>query len=254
MRICLLTLNVGEAYTKTVKYGQKSKALYASKHNYTYICENTILDPTRKPEWFKVLLILKHLSNFDYVLWVDADTFIMNSDIKIEHLIESVLGSNNEIAYVIAHRWVNNGVILVKNTCFIHSYFKRVYAQKDQICNEQGAMDYLYQINWKNCKEKVKLVHPQNILQSFWDTYRPGDFILHFPGCHEPQRPINSLKRMMNMYCPIRMDEDTDYTYNTRMLWLHISHIRTRHIKEYIPLMKHDDDSTLLQDILLLID
>ena len=89
---------------------------------------------------------------------------------------------------------------------------------------------------------------------SFWDNYSYSDFIIHFPGCNEPNRPENSLQRMMNMFCPIRMARDTDHTYRFRMDWL-----KTRaetdlfmvRGKGYLPLTQKDSEN-LLVDIMTL--
>ena len=43
---------------------------------------------------------------------------------------------------------------------------------------------------------------------------------MHFPGCGEPVRKPNSLKMMMDMFCPVKMDEESEETYESRVKWL----------------------------------
>lgn len=61
---------------------------YATRHNYSFVCEiiETELSD-RQNTWLKIPLIKKHLPNYDYVVWIDADAIFLKN-IKIEEFIE----------------------------------------------------------------------------------------------------------------------------------------------------------------------
>lgn len=71
------------------------KRLYAKKHNYTLIVNNKILDSSRKPSWFKVLMAQEHLAFYDWLVYIDTDTLIMEHQIPFEKLVFSLLTSES---------------------------------------------------------------------------------------------------------------------------------------------------------------
>lgn len=256
MKIAVCSFVIGDRYKEIVKYGIQTRINYCKKHNYDYIDDESVYDRSRKIEWSKILIVQKYLSQYDFLVWIDADSFIMNDNVTLERLIEKYLEGDNpkDLMYTVGHGWINNGVMFIRNTPFMRDFFREVYTHTDQICNEQGSIDYLYRTNWMNCQSKIVVVQNQKEFNSFWDNYSYSDFIIHFPGCNEPNRPENPLQRMMNMFCPIRMDRDTDDTYRFRMDWLQnraeadLYRVRGR---GYLPLA-YKDPYNLLVDIMSL--
>jgi hypothetical protein len=257
MKIAVCSFVIGDKYKEVVKYGIQTRKDYCKKHNYDYIDDESVYDSSREVEWSKILIIQKYINQYDFIVWIDADTFIMNEDITLESLIKMYLeGENKDLMYTVGHNWVNNGIMFIRNTPFMKEFFTEVYKHTDQICREQGSIDYLYRMNWKGCQSKIVVVKNQKEFNSFWDNYSWGDFIIHFPGCNVQGRQENALERMMNMFCPIRMDEDTDDSYNFRMNWL-----KTRCVddlfrfrgKGYLPLVLHRKPDFMLVDIMMLI-
>jgi hypothetical protein len=256
MKIGVCSFVIGDKYKNIVKYGIQTRVNYCKKYGYTYIDDDTIYDTSREIEWSKILVISKYLSSYDFLVWIDADTFIMNDEIRLEELIDRLL-ENKDLMYVAAHEWVNNGIFFVRNTTLMHEYFKETYKNTSHICREQGAMDYLWRINWNGCREKMVIVQNQKEFNSFWNNYSWGDFIIHFPGCNEPNRPEDCLERMMNMFCPIKMDEDTDETYNQRIEWLQTraySDLSRVKGQSYVPLLVQEKPTDILGDIMNLIN
>ena len=67
-------------YGKLGELSEQDKREYAKKHNYKIFVNNDILDSTRKPSWFKVLMTKKHLKEVDWIFYVDTDTIIIDHD------------------------------------------------------------------------------------------------------------------------------------------------------------------------------
>ena len=94
MNILILT-----AFTKKVvwnnygncdfgKFCAEVNLKYANKHNYSFVCEisETGLSD-RQNTWLKIPFIKKHLPNYDYVVWIDADAIFLKNT-KIEDFID----------------------------------------------------------------------------------------------------------------------------------------------------------------------
>jgi len=94
MNILILT-----AFTKKVvwnnygncdfgKFCAEVNLKYANKHNYSFVCEISETELSdRQNTWLKIPLIKKHLPNYDYVVWIDADAIFLKN-IKIEDFID----------------------------------------------------------------------------------------------------------------------------------------------------------------------
>ena len=224
MKIAICSIANGKNYREIVKYGIKSKILYAQKHNYTFYDGKNILDETRPIAWSKIKHILKYLDNYDYIVWIDADTYIMNDTIKLEDIITELMEQKD---IMIARDWklFNTGVMFCKNSQWTKDFLNHIYEQKKFINHpnwEQASFIDCYEKNNLNSKDNV-LVLPlflQNKFNSYWFTYYPDDcFILHFPGCWR-DNVNNGLDRTMNTYCPIKKENENEQSYQNRLHWL----------------------------------
>jgi hypothetical protein len=72
-KILLCTLAVGDRFREITKYATINKREYCQKHKYDFIEESNTLDPTKTIHWSKLILIQKHLSDYDYIVWMDSD-------------------------------------------------------------------------------------------------------------------------------------------------------------------------------------
>ena len=223
MKIGILIFYYGDKFKSDTKYGRRILVEYCKKHNYDLIDDiESVIDNSRAVVWSKILLIQKYLKTkiYDYLFWIDADTFIMNPGITIESKIERLMNNKHIMYSKDSGGWVNCGVIFIKCTQEAIDFFIETWNHTNQICREQGAIDYLYRINWNNCQSIIQLTDDQREYNPMWFEYEYGQFIMHFPGCGEPNRKPNSLKLMMDMFCPIKMDEETEETFQTRLKWL----------------------------------
>jgi mannan polymerase II complex MNN10 subunit len=66
-----------------------NKEHYASKHGYRLFDESDRVDTSRPPSWSKIIATHRLLTHEDceWVVWLDADTIIMNSEIAIEEFL-----------------------------------------------------------------------------------------------------------------------------------------------------------------------
>jgi len=127
VKICVITIMIGNlSYKDKAKENHKK---YCDKHGYAYVCIEHCINEFH-PMWMKPDVILSELnkevyetdglfmtspksSAYDYVFWMDGDSFFVNMDIKIELLTSSdanfiASGDENDI--------VNTGHLLFKNS------------------------------------------------------------------------------------------------------------------------------------------
>jgi hypothetical protein len=182
--ICIVTIMIGDlCYKNKAKENHKK---YCDKYGYSYICiEDKIND--FHPMWMKPDLILRELKKgYDYVFWMDADSFFINMDMSFDSFLKNkhdliTAGDENDI--------VNTGHLLFKNTewsiKFIEKWlgfrkplnqsvfekFKNItthfYIKEDSVflCDQPpvnlllGGADEKYQENWFDTFNKVNLYY-----------------------------------------------------------------------------------------------
>jgi hypothetical protein len=128
-KICLTTLTDSKSTSRFQRFLRwrnfdgileltwHNKMQYAAKNGYDLYDGSNWIDTSRPPAWSKIQAV-KHLltdEGCDWVMWADADTVIMNSDVRIEGFLpedpnkDLLVGSDNGGGY-------NSGVFLVRNT------------------------------------------------------------------------------------------------------------------------------------------
>jgi hypothetical protein len=236
-KICICSLSIGEEYKRITKYGRQTKVLYAQKHGYDFRDDEDVYDRTRHPAWSKILLILRYLRYYDYIVWVDADTLIMNDEIKMsdlieKHMIHESLDTEHKESketysdIMVAQDWkmINTGVIFIKNTEWAYAFFTLLYdspgAFERNPNYEQNTFIEFYDNDVAGCREHIKVLglDEQNDINAYYFTFYFGHFLIHFCGCK-----IHQLEWPMTRYCPIKRDEDTDESFQQRLHWLQFS-------------------------------
>ncbi|KAG1362547.1 putative alpha-1,2-galactosyltransferase [Cocos nucifera] len=60
-----------------------NKRAYAERMGYDFIDARRLVDPSRPPNWSKILAVRSHLHHYDWLFWNDADTVVTNPDISL---------------------------------------------------------------------------------------------------------------------------------------------------------------------------
>lgn len=171
---------------------------YADKWNYTYKfysrCEYNVY-------WCKLHLVLDELESdqYDYVMWLDSDTFIKNFDIDLNDILNSYssdifVGSDNHAFMSI----VNAGVFIIRNSdvgkqfledC-IDTIDKRCIDNDNKLngiwaasCYEQGLMNLLIDSKYS----AFTTILPNNILYNSYKCQN-NTFIMHLYGATSEER------------------------------------------------------------------
>lgn len=176
-----------------------NKRRYADLHGYDFIVSTQVADPSRPAAWSKILEVRKHLPNYDWLLFIDVDTLIMNPTVRLEDV------ADEKVDQVIAadHNGINSGVWLVKNSEWSMFFLDELWAQEHLVKGpylfhyEQRAFHHLFQTEpWSKqgsvrgrqqyagaaaVREHSKIVN-QCVFNSLLPWYVSGDFVVHFAG------------------------------------------------------------------------
>ena len=185
MRIAVVTLAIGEEYTKSIELGLKSKEMYCEAHCYENIVGG--MSTGRPASWEKIPLVLAILHKFDWVFFTDGDTMIMNQSVKLEDLIAKY--GKHDIIFTrgIQPNLCNAGVFLVKNCSWSKNFLEAAYDTPNG-CNEiitfglweQGMIAAMLIHNSFDCWQHVTVEQNRRAFNSVMDIFEDGDFLIHF--------------------------------------------------------------------------
>ncbi|KAL7561916.1 hypothetical protein ACA910_022477 [Epithemia clementina (nom. ined.)] len=76
-------------FDKLLEMTWPNKQAYAKKHGYSLFDESDTLDTSRPPSWSKILAAKRLLTkeSCEWVVWLDADTVVMNSAKRIQDFL-----------------------------------------------------------------------------------------------------------------------------------------------------------------------
>lgn len=146
-RICLTTLTDSKSpslwqrfmrwrnYDGILELTWPNKLQYAAKHGYRVVDQSHLIDTSRPPAWSKIPAVsdLLRSGRCDWVMWTDADTIIMNSDVRVEDFIPAddnvdlLVGSDDYGG------GYNSGVFLLRRSPWSLSFLERWWAMTDYV-------------------------------------------------------------------------------------------------------------------------
>lgn len=187
-------------YEEIGKYSNWNKRDYANLHKYDLYLYQNSLDESRPTAWSKIKAIEKHLSDYDWIMWSDADSLIMNNSVKLETLIDN--NYDMIITYDQISKVLNTGVFLIKNSEWSKVLLKNIYSQTQFINHiwwENMALIDMLEKN-PNLKTKIKVID-QRSMNSYpnHQIWGDDDFIAHFPGPNKPMKEYY-LKSLSNNF------------------------------------------------------
>lgn len=175
-----------------VKTHNKNLEDYCKKWKYDYKfydeCKYNVY-------WCKIHMVLEALNSYkyDYVMWMDSDTFIFNqeinlSDILKEYMSDIFIGLDNHHKYDFA----NAGVFIIKNSPIGRQFLEDCISSLNSsclkkngdlngrwagTCYEQGVMNILIDDKYKN----YTTILPNDIILNYGKCYNDV-FIMHLYG------------------------------------------------------------------------
>lgn len=173
-------LSLSTAMFGLTELALKNHTRYAAKHNHSYDFHLGSLDPSRPPAWSKLLHIernLKELEDGEWLLWIDADAFFINQDIKLESLI---IPDKDMVVCVDAQNNENTGVWFWRKCKWSMDYLRELWEQK-QFIHHQWWENMAFMYTWKVHSDHIGW-QPFKSINTYPNFYEKGDFILHLAG------------------------------------------------------------------------
>lgn len=205
----------------------QNKKDYAKLYGYHLFDASHLIDTSRPPAWSKIKAV-SHLLGpsmaCDWVLWTDADTVIMNSDVRIENILPEDASKDLLVASDKGGGY-NSGVFLFRNSEWSLRILQEWWEMTEfvqppglALSGDNAAMKSLLR-DMKDFEEHV-LVPPRCTFNSFakfltlgesvrldmdhleemdWyldsEHYHKGDFIAHTPGVDNKAEALQLLLR-----------------------------------------------------------
>ena len=180
-------------------------SIYCKKYNIDFICSHQRQYESRYAAWERFPLILQHLDNYDYLIWIDADAhFYLDAnnicDIIKAHENSHIIFSKDLTALI------NTGFFIVKNTEYSKQFIKMWAYDEDLYKNntiphiwDNGVILDMFTANTLNILNNSVIID-YGILQHFNNdeltTFSQMPYIVHYAGQPSEYRSIQA-----KLYC-----------------------------------------------------
>jgi hypothetical protein len=214
------------AIKEYAEINKKINKMYCDKYGFDFIVSDEKTYKNRPPHWERLPLLLKHIHDYDYLIWIDSDAFLYIDSPSIENIINA--HSDKKIIFSADRRYnpndedsnfkINSGVFIVKNSIQSIEFLKD-WAYNDKYCfnrdkkkfpyNDQGGLWYMYYHNVMDIKSE-SIIIPFGQIQHF------SDYELEKIFCKNNKytlmdRPF--IKHLAGESAENRLDQSTNY-YN----------------------------------------
>jgi hypothetical protein len=196
----LCSLGIGE-HAELLNIGKGQLCKWASYNRYQTDLRYESLDTKRPHAWSKVLLISELLNSNKFVIWVDADTVVVDPTHDISKLV-CMKKPLAMVAHTYHDQWFpNTGVMAIRSTFFTRRLFKTLWRMEQFTEHkwwENGAL--LDLLGFDVTREPLKRIkkdlvgHRINWLSNSWNSMgldpSSSPIIKHYPGVENDQRRI----------------------------------------------------------------
>lgn len=189
-----------DAIKEYAELNYKINKVYCEKYGFDLHVSHTRTYTDRHPSWEKLPLVLTHISNYDYLIWVDADAFFYPDSGDIRELIREYSTTNIIFSKDMNHMnpYMNCGIFIAKNTQYtIDLLNKLAYDNGLGRHNpypewwEQGLLMLMYDNNIFNICNNIVMCE-YGILQHFNPNellnFSKKPYILHMAGKSTAER------------------------------------------------------------------
>jgi hypothetical protein len=185
-RIGLLSLSTPNL-SEFATHSRLNQELYCRRHGYHYLYYSESFLDQRLVTWNKVYAIKRHLWEFDWVCWIDADAIFTNHDVQLEEILEK---SGDRVAIFsddIGGWQLNTGVMLWKNSPVANAILERWLLMEKKPHSEGAEQSQLIDL-LKGVSESDYIVLPRRFFNQHPDEHSSEDFVLHMMGKSGPDR------------------------------------------------------------------
>lgn len=101
-------------------------AAYGERHGYTVLDQSHLVDTDRPPAWSKIRAVQSMLNEHecDWVMWLDADTVVMNSATELESILPSADTGIDLVVTTDRRFTANSGAWMIRNTAWSRRFLQ----------------------------------------------------------------------------------------------------------------------------------
>jgi len=199
---------------------KKSKEKYCKKFGLDFLVFNFELK-YRTQHWGRILGIKKYLKKYDYIIYLDTDSLILNFELDLKKIISEFFEKKIITGPLPEQGHIGTNGLIVKNCAWCFEFLDKWYAQiqfinapyhgspscglfddggmdiptEKWIFYEQSAFHYLYD-TCEDVRENTFLIK-RSYFHSVPKTFKKGDFLIHVPG-RSVGAKISIIKKYLN--------------------------------------------------------
>lgn len=170
----------------------KNFRMYCDLHGYDlFVYEKTLVNGLRG-NWCKPKVLLNHIRDYDYIVWLDSDIAILDFNKKLEDIIKPYADKLIITTDDMGGWKINNGFMIFKNTDYINDVLQVLWRQQSKFTNKQRGdqkffIEFLQQIKFPENKCHT---YPQSEICAPLTLKNYKSFSVHVMGIH-----INDVRR-----------------------------------------------------------
>jgi hypothetical protein len=190
----------------SVDYVRMNRAInekYCKKFGLHFVFASERKYAERHPAWERLPLLLEHLPNHDYLVWVDSDAFFYH-DADVRELVAAHPGPDFLFSRDIRNVRLNTGVLVVKNTPYSAAFLaKWAYDEALYKSNphpkfwDQGVLIDMYNKDVLGVQGNSRVLD-YGVLQHFlaheFRRRTPRPYVYHLAGRNKEVRAAESKK------------------------------------------------------------
>jgi hypothetical protein len=210
MKIGVVTISIDREcsqFSDQVVFGRGTTEEYCYRRGYDYHVIESLPSIDRQVAWYKFPVLQQLLHQYDWLLWLDTDTLIMDQTRRLEEWVNVSPETHFIFSHCVAMP-INSGVWFVRSGEVAQQRLSEWWTGPEEPPNklptgcfwEQWAVNQLYKPEESIIRDDLSGIirfssrHARNLF------YTPGKhWIAHFAGCQKYGR---SIREMMASYIP----------------------------------------------------
>lgn len=184
-KIAIVSLHTEQISSYAI-HSEKSISQYCEKQNYTFYSYREKIEKNCSANWSKSQAILNHISDHDYIIWMDSDTLVFNPSKKFEDILTKCDKDHLIIATkdIGGNSMLNSGVLIFSNSDFSKKILKEwrdFSGDKSHLYASGGDQEILCSVLKKSDPEKNNLkIFEMSEFNTDPRFIKEDTFIVHF--------------------------------------------------------------------------
>lgn len=166
-----------------------NKQDYCAAQGHALVVGREVLDATRHPVWTKMHLLKRHLPDYDWLFWSDADAVVTDFGRSLGGVLQQARSLGEADLYVAKDRFgMNFGHFFLRNCPGSFRLIDLALARTDTLAHTWQEQEAVVRI-LRETPDVLRVAYvPQRLFNSYpaemncGAAWRPGDFICHCPG------------------------------------------------------------------------